>query len=227
MNRFYLVLKAGIAGAFVLLGCVSLTAAQEFEGTIHYEIPEMAANGMGEMVYMIKDSKARIEFGEGMQKGAMLFFPEESKSVVIIEQMKGYIVMDQNTFQDQENTDQDFDMEKTGTNKTIAGQSCEVWVIKHDDEQYNVCMAQGLGSFMMPKNPMGGSQNIPGWAQEAIAQGVMPLEVVLMTDDQTEMQMQATRITPQSMDASLFEIPDGYKDMSSMMKQMMNRGQNN
>ena len=227
MNRCYFLLKSCVLGVFILFGTAFLAIAQEFEGTIHYEIPEMKASGMGEMVYMIKDSKARIEFGEGMQKGAMLFFPEESKSVVIIEQMKGYIMMDQESFQDEDDTSSDFTMEKTGKNKTIAGQSCEVWVIKHRDEQYHVCMAKGLGSFMMPSNPMGGSRNVPRWAEEAITQGVMPLEVVLMKGNQTEMQMKATRITPKSMDATLFEIPDGYKDMSSMMKQMMQRSRRN
>jgi len=135
--------------------------------------------------------------------------------------------MDQESFQNQSNTDSEFTMEKTGKNKTIASQSCEVWVIKNKDEQYNVCMAQGLGSFMMPRNPMGGSRDVPRWAEEAITQGVMPLEVVLMKDDQTTMQMKATKVTSKPMDASLFEIPDGYRDISSMMKQMMQQGGRN
>lgn len=227
MNRYYSVLKAGILGVLVLFGVALVAAAQEFEGTIHYEIPEMKASGMGEMVYMVKDSKARVEFGEGMQKGAMLFFPEEARSVVIMEQMKGYIAMDQDSFKDPDSNDSDFTMKKTGEEKTIADRSCEVWIIEHDNERYNICMAQGLGSFMMPSNPMGGSRNIPQWAEEAMGQGVMPLEVILMKNDQMEMQMQATRITEQALDPSLFEIPEGYKDMSSMMKQMMNRGQKN
>lgn len=205
----------------ILTGYSPKTNAQSFEGTIRYSMQEMETGEMAEMLYMIKDSKTRIEFGEGQQKGVMLLLPEESKSVVLINQMKGYITMDQDLFETPRNQNTDFKLDKTGETKSIAGHSCEVWIIENEEETFNVCMAKDLGSFMMPENPMGNSRNIPNWAKEAIAEGVMPLEVVRTSDDQENIQMQATSISRKSLDSSLFEIPADYKDMSGMLKQMM------
>lgn len=198
--------------------------AQDFEGTIYYEVSELKKEGMGEMPYMIKDSKIRMEFGEGDQKGAMLFLPEESRMVVIVDAMKGFMSMDldENPNMDNQSDEEIPDMTKTGEMKTIAGKSCEVWESTSEEEIYEVCIARGLGNFMMPENPMGNS-NTPAWAEELKNGGFMPLEVVEVKNGQKTTQMKATRIEEGSLDASLFEIPQGYNDMSSMMQQMNSR----
>ena len=198
--------------------------AQDFEGVIYYEIPEMTKQGMGEMPYMIKGSKIRMEFGEGMQKGALLFMPDESKMAYILDAMKGFMMMDlKNQFTEKSTTDKT-SVEQTGTMKTIAGKQCEVWTITTEDNVVEACMAKGLGTFMMPQNPMA-QANTPNWARELIEGGAMPLEVVQIEDDKQSVQMRATKIEERSLSAGLFEIPSGYNDMSGMMKQMMNRNQ--
>lgn len=195
--------------------------AQDFEGTIYYEISEMKKQGMGEMPYMIKDKKVRMEFGEGDQKGAMLFLPEESRMVVIIDAMKGFMSMNLDDMNNQSEEDQLADMSKTGEIKTIAGRSCEVWKITSEGETFEACIAKGLGNFMMPENPRG-NNNSPAWAEELKNGGFMPLEVVEVKGGQRTTQMKATKIEEETLDASLFEVPSGYNDMSSMMKQMRN-----
>jgi hypothetical protein len=206
-----------------LIFCVQYQLqAQDFEGVIYYEIPEMKNQGMGEMPYMIKDSRARIEFGEGKEKGAMLFLSDESKVVFLMDAMKGYMTIDLDETAEMNESVETSEITKTGETKTIAGKNCEVWRITSEEDEVEACMAQGLGKFMMPRSPMA-QKNTPEWVKEVMEEGTMPLEVVEIGDNENNLQMRATRIEEKSLESSLFEIPKGYKDMSSMMKQMMNQ----
>ncbi len=205
-----------------------LSTAQNFEGIIYYQIPEMSAQGMGEMPYMIKDDKVRMEFGAGMEKGAMLLLAKESKMTFILDSMKGFITMDMDKkYDDMKSVDLENkpDVTKTGNMKTIAGKSCEVWKIKTEDGLMETCMAKGMGNFMMPQSPMA-QRNTPQWAKEIMAGGAMPLEVIELKGNKQTVQMRATRIEEKSLGSELFTIPRGYNDMSGMMKQMMNRNRN-
>jgi len=209
----------------IILGITSHSQAQDFEGVIYYEIPEMSRQGMGEMPYMVKDSKVRMEFGKGAQGGAMIFMPDQNKMTFIMEAMKGYMTMEMDDPDSGDNSEDNTNMVKMDATKTIAGKSCEVWEVTDTKNTYQLCVAKGMGNFMMPQNPMA-QTNTPKWAKEAMAGGFMPLEVIEVTNGGEELKMRASKIEEKSLSASLFEIPEGYNDMSSMMKQMMNRNQN-
>lgn len=199
---------------------------QEFEGTINFEVSDLTKQGMGEMPYMVKGNKARMEFGQGQQKAAMLFLPEESRMVIIMDSMKGYMSMDtedakeidEKSMKDMSETE----AEKTGETKTIAGKECEVWRIESPEDTIEACMAKGMGNFMMPQSPMA-QNNTPQWAKELMDQGAMPLEVIQFNNGNEVVQMRATSIKEESLSDDLFEIPEGYSDMSGMMQQMQNR----
>lgn len=206
----------------LLLG-VHTTATAQFEGVIYYEIPGMDSQEMDELPYMIKDSNVRMEFGEGNEKGAMLFMPEESKMIILMDAMEGYMSMDLDEAYDNQDFD-DTDFTRTDETKTIAGYSCEVWHIETEENIIEACMAKDLGAFMMPKNPVA-ERNMPDWAKEIVAEGAMPLEVIERNGDTETLQMRATKIEEKSLASTLFEIPSGYSDMSGMMNQMMKQQQ--
>lgn len=207
---------------FVLCCFPFLSMGQDFEGTIYFEVSDLAKEGIDEMPYMIKGNKARMEFGDGQQKGAMLLLPDESKMVIIMDAMKGYMSMDTDQTPGEAEDFTNTEATKTGETKSIAGRSCEVWKIESEDSMIETCMAKGMGTFMLPKSPMG-QDNAPQWAKELMAQGAMPLEVVELENGNRSIQMRATRIEEKSLSADLFEIPDGYNDMSGMLQQMQNR----
>ena len=206
----------------LLIGISNNASGQDFEGIIHFEIPEMTKQGMGEMPYMVKDGRVRMELGKDAKGGAMIFMPEQNKMAIIMEAMKGYMTMDIDDPTVEDNYEKNPNMQKTGSTKTIAGKSCEVWEVNEENNIYRLCVAKGLGNFMMPQNPMAQS-NTPQWAKEAMAEGFMPLEIIDVTGGKNELKMRATKIEEKSLSASLFEIPEGYNDMSGMMKQMMNQ----
>lgn len=200
-----------------------LATAQNFEGIIYYQIPEMEQQGMSEMPYMIKENKVRMEFGTGMQKGALLLLPDESKMTFIIDSMQGFITMDMDKQYDESKEPEEMpEITQTGQTKMIAGKSCEVWKIQTDDSLVEACMAKGMGNFMMPQSPMARS-NTPQWAQKIMDGGAMPLEVIEIKGDKQTVQMRATKIEEKALSADLFVIPKGYNDMSAMMQQMRNR----
>lgn len=200
--------------------------AQEFEGVIYYEIPAMVQQGVEELPYMVKDSKVRMGFGGPAGKAAMLFMPEQSKAVIIIDKMKGYMVMNLDEFANQSQDQPEMKVTNTGKTKTIAGKSCEVWVMKSDNGHFETCISKELGTFMMPKSSTF-RENSPAWAKELSEGGFMPLEVYQIDENGEKMlKLRALRIEEKTLPASLFEIPEGYRDMSNIMQGMMNQFQN-
>lgn len=223
-NHNYIVRVPLLMSFLICLGFVS-SRAQSFEGVIHYQFPGTAGEGPTEIAYMIKDSKVRMQFNQQGQSGAMLYLPSESEMVIIIDQMKSYMKMDMD-----KQAGKKYDgkwsgsqMQKTGQTKTLAGHSCEVWVVENSSgDQLQMCMAEGLGTFMSPGNPMA-RQQAPAWARKIVKEGYMPLEVIQQENGKKTIQMKVTKIESRPLDAALFTIPEGYRDMSAMMQQMQNR----
>lgn len=219
-----------LVGICMAAGISLKSQAQNFEGIIQYEFAETAQSGMGDIPYMIKDDNMRIQFGQGQSEGAMVFLPGQSKMLFILDNMKSYMEVDMDKWTGDstyESKWSESEMIKTGQSKIIAGYDCEIWQVTNErNDELTLCMAEGLGTFMSPGNPMA-RQNAPGWAREIMADGYMPLEVIEgSADGSSTVQMKAKQIEKKSLSDSLFEVPSGYKDMSSMMKQMMNQGSN-
>jgi hypothetical protein len=204
-----------------ILGVQQTASAQDFEGVIHYEIPDMTQQGMGQIPYMIKNSNVRMEFATGQQKGALLLLPDESKMVVIIEAMQGYMTMNMKKITNEDDY-ANTEVTKTSQTKTIGGHQCIVWKIDSPDKSVEACMAKGLGNFVMPRSPMV-QQQTPAWAKKLMNNGGMPLEVIELKNGHEKMQMRATKIERKSLSSDLFKIPKGYRDMSGMMQQFQNR----
>lgn len=210
---------------FVFCSLSLSSTAQDFEGVIYYEIPDMQAQGISQMSYMIKGDKTRLEFGNGQNSGSMIYLPEESKMVILIDAQKGYISMDADEDRSDMDDYSDVQATKTGETKTIAGKECEVWKVDSKENNVEACMAKGMGTFMMPKNPMG-RDNTPKWAKELMDEGAMPLEVVEIKSGTRSTQMRATKIEERALPADKFVIPEGYKDMGAMLRQMQQMRKN-
>lgn len=208
---------------FLAIGFLTTpTSAQDFEGVIHFKVADMIQQGMGEMPYMVKGNKGRMEVNHQGQKSAMLMLPDESKMVVIIKQMQAYMEMDLNEQQHDMSKMQETDATNTGETKTIAGKTCEVWRLESDEGTFETCMAKGMGTYMMPQNQMQ-QGNAPAWAQQFLEEGAMPLEIVAINNGKRTVKMKATKIEEKSLSDDLFEVPEGYRDMSSMLKGMQNQ----
>lgn len=212
-----------IATLFISATFVKPTLAQEFEGIIHYEMDKTnQASGTHSFKYMVKGNKARAEFGEGKQKGSMILMPEESKMIVVVEAIKGYMTTDYSSAK-YAGEDADTELTKTGKTKQIAGKECEVWKVGSLENSMESCLAKEMGTFAMPQSP-NQQRNQPDWLKEFVEVGGMPLEIVAVEDGDRSHFMKAVKIEEKSLSSDLFEVPEGYRDVSGMMKQgMQNR----
>lgn len=107
-----------------------------------------------------------------------------------------------------------------GSSQTIAGTRCDDYEVTADGETMRLCLASGLGNFSFASaSPRGmGSAQVPGWARAII--GKFPLQV---RDKAGTFTLTATKITPGAPAAALFEVPEGYADVSAMMGGMGRR----
>jgi hypothetical protein len=108
-----------------------------------------------------------------------------------------------------------------GTSQTIAGMKCEDYEVTTEGETMQMCLATGIGSFAFANLRGPGSASVPAWARGL--QGKFPLQI---RDKAGKFAMNVTKITPGAPAASLFEVPEGYADMSAMMGGMGRRPRN-
>jgi hypothetical protein len=110
-------------------------------------------------------------------------------------------------------------MKALGKKEMIAGRECEhVLVTTERDDQIDVCLAKGMGSFVMG-SAMGGRGTGGEVAPDVLSRlggDAFPLKVVDLTRGTT--MFLVTKIEKKPLDESLFTIPQGYQkiDMGRM-----------
>ncbi len=225
----------------MLVGSLSaLPLAAQFEGTIQMKIPAAAGDAettlkiavKGDMQAMamqmpasagpmagmemrtIIDAKANtatvlIPMPPGMAMGAMAN-AKGIKSVTDLSQVSVDLGVG----------DGKSEMKKLGTKQKIAGQDCDDYEITQANAPTTrACISHELGRFVFPgrggmMGGMGGSPT-PGWSHAFGKNPAFPLKV-WNTDGSVLMEI--TSIDKRPVSTSAFEIPEGYMDMSGMMR---------
>jgi len=214
--------------------------AGDFEGTIAMKME--TENQMGaEMTYFLKGKHTRIETKlantpEG--SAVMLWDLDAGKIVTLMPSRKMYMTMDmksaaENMKQMKKSQGQEEDVEfpkltATGKQETIAGYTCEHWLMG-ENQDIDMCVAKGLGYFGMGGQSGGGLSSLkslafspkmlaaaashPEWVK-FLNGGAFPLKLSAMRDGKVTMTMEATRVDKKPLDDSLFVIPTDYKEFS-------------
>jgi hypothetical protein len=118
-------------------------------------------------------------------------------------------------------SDDKLDVKKLGTHEKIAGFECDDYEITPaNGKPARACITQALGHFMFPQtgNGMGrrgGNGGAPAWSQAFGGHPGFPLKV-WNSDGQT--MMEVTSVDRGTVAASLFEIPEGYVDMATLLR---------
>jgi hypothetical protein len=204
--------------------------AQGFEGTITWNL-----TGDGEaphqMKQLYKGGEVRTEMNQGGMNAVMLMDAGAKKMTMLMPERRMFMTMDL--------TQMGHGMEGmaphgdavppkltvTGRTETIAGRTCEVYRYAEEagkPETMELCAAKGMGYFMMGSGgPMGGRSPMsslsaaaasPAYAQ-LYRDGFFPLRVSRLEGGQAKVMMVATAIVPGSVDAAMFQVPDGYTEM--------------
>lgn len=214
----------------VLLLATSPLAAQ-FEGTIAMtlstgeagaEAIAMQYHVRGEQVAIVMiapqsagpmaGSEMRMLVDPGQQKLTTLV-PVSGQLAAMMGGAKGVkVVTDLKDLPSGEGVPASGSIKKLGTSQQIAGRRCDDHEVTSEGERFTMCLADGLGTFLLATGGMGRSAQIPDWARSL--EGKFPLKVV---DAKGNASLTVTSITPGKVAAALFEIPADYQDMSGMM----------
>jgi len=105
-------------------------------------------------------------------------------------------------------------IDKTGKKETIAGVSCEDWVIKDPSgSRTETCVAQGLAYLDLDSLRRGGG-GAPSWKTEMRANKTFPLRSVEYDKDGKERtRVEVTEVKREKIDDAQFEVPEGYSRM--------------
>ena len=194
-------------------------AQSTFEGTITYEA------GMGGMnmqvTQAVKGALIRQEMQGPMGDIVNIVDTESSMMTTLMPAQKMYMRIDMNAMMKQYSQQAEAqpqpkpaDFKATGEKETIAGHACEHYAYNQESNAIDVCIAEGLGfvPFMaMGAQGMPNGPDVEEWKQR-FPNGFLPLEMTVTAMGQT-MTMRASAVERKSVDAKLFEVPEGYTQM--------------
>lgn len=195
-------------------------AAQGFEGVVAYSM----AGDRGkptEMVMSIKGANMRTEMEAEGHPMVMLIDGQAQTMKMLMIQQKMYMSMDLKGMRERMQKKEHAPPKITalGTRETIAGRSCENYLVETEKSKIEFCNAKGLGNYMSPRGPMGrGPSNGLTEVDDEVYRtyfkdGFFPLRVTNINGDKRKLVMEATRVEPKALDASLFEVPAGLTEM--------------
>jgi hypothetical protein len=213
----------------------------DFEGVIAMKM-ETENQKAAEVTYFRKGRHTRIEskFGDTPEgQTVMLWDLEGAKITTLMPARKMYMTMDLKETQEglkeaAEKMKKDKGEEEetkfpkltpTGKQETIAGYTCEHWLMG-EKQDIDMCVAKGLGYFGMGGQSRGGLDSFafsPKLLAEAAAHpewvkflegGAFPLKLTMMEGGKVKMNMEATKIERKSLDDSLFTVPPDYKELN-------------
>ncbi|MFZ5494522.1 MAG: DUF4412 domain-containing protein [Verrucomicrobiota bacterium] len=224
--------------AVAALLTASLGHAAAFEGKVALAM----TTGKGktqELDYSIKGSALRIDLSAEGNAFASIMDLQKMEMLMLMPDQQMYMVMPikehvekavQGAYEKEPN------IEKTGRTETILGYKCDEYVSKDGNITTEIWVTEGLGAFMGlgsgAGNPMGGmfgggkKKAASGWEEKFKGKPGFPLRVISRDAKNREtFKMEATKIEPGSLPASLFQPPEGWQkfqmpNMGDMLKGM-------
>ncbi len=220
-----------------LLTATLAHAAGAFEGKVSLAIS--AGKGQSQQLdYSIRDTAMRIDMTAEGQTFSSIMDMKKLEMMILMPSEKMYMVMalkDTVEKAAKQAKGKEPDIEKTGRTETILGYKCDEYVTKDKKTTTEIWIAEGLGTFMgMGNNSGGGMGGMFGgkkkaadsWEEKFKGKPGFPLRVVSRDAKNKEtFRMEATKIEPGSLPASLFQPPAGWQkfqmpSMGDMLKGM-------
>lgn len=206
----------------IVAGSAAPLAAQGFEGVVTWQV----SGDNGTMTQMYKGSLVRMEMNQAGREGVMLMDHTGGTITMLMPQQKMYMKMDLKGMPGMSG-DEDRAQPKltaTGKSETIAGHTCEVYRYAEaagKPETMEMCVAKGMGFFMMGHSPMGGGGPLGNLAKvgsnpeyaKLYKDGFFPLRMSSLEGGTAKPMLLAKAIEAKSLDAGLFAVPAGFMEM--------------
>jgi len=172
------------------------------------------AGGMAKMVMHDKESGAM----------SVIYNKSQNTATIVMDSQQMYMTMPLDRMQAQsQKALNKLKITDTGKTEVIAGHTCTVYhsVDPDDQTESDACIATDMGNFMLFDAPGQGEHASQGSKMFSIMKnmlgskaGMFPLKVTTTKDGKIQEVFVATSIKPQSLPASEFTPPAGYKAMS-------------
>jgi len=223
-NVFTLLLAAALAAPAALL-------AADFEGRV-----TMKLTGPRElpptMHYSIKGTATRIDLTAPGDAGRVAMLTDSTKQEMTI------LMLDQKMFMTQPipkvtpaGSIDAATVEKTSVTEKILGYDCVKYLSTSKGTTTELWVTEQLGSFAgldggNPMSGMGGGRGgraastAQSWEKALSGLNAFPLRVVSLEGGKETFRMEATAVEKKSLPASTFVAPDGFQDLSAMMRGM-------
>jgi hypothetical protein len=194
-----------IAALVTVAGARSVTTQPPFEGVVSIKVSD-PDDGPSQMQYHIRNGAFRMELvSHDGEKSVWITDPRRRVIYIVTPAKQAYTEM---TLPDDDpaSAEKEPRITKTGRSETIAGHKCEQYHLKDEDgDEYDMCLARGLGSFFSAGGPMSAGEQ--AWARKL--GDAFPLRFA--EAGPSGMSWEVTRIERRPLDASLFAPPAGYK----------------
>ncbi len=218
-----------IASIIAIAAPARAAAQSTFEGVITSNFYTQPGKPPLEMKNSIKGTHSRQDMNAGGMPIYTIMDPQSAKMTSVMPAQQMYMTVDlkkamaKATKPDEQEGEESKlpPLTKTGNTETIAGRSCDHYLVG-EDQDMDVCAAKGLGFFEMGNTgggmgggPFGGMSLPQGWEQytSQFDEGFYPLKMERVDGDKRKLVMEVTKIEPQSLSDDLFVVPEGYKEM--------------
>ncbi len=196
---------------FLSLLLASATFGKTFEGLVHFQITE--GKRAHEMEYAIKGDRMRMKMqvDEKHSTGGIVD-TKTGEIIVLMPEQKMYMVFGGGGEMARNAMQTDATIEETGRTETIAGYKCSEYIIKEKNSTIELWATEGLGRFVSFADVQKNRGKNPGWADVLADKELFPLRTINKDRrGRVQTKMEATRVEPRTLDASLFEVPAGYQ----------------
>ena len=181
----------------------ALQAQRSFEGVVTMQVTDAETGKAASMTYSVKGQKIRVDMGVEGQTMAMILDAGTSKGTMLMPAAQSYMEIDMSGADE---ADAKAKITRTGRKDRVAGHACEIVVVTEEGNESEVCGATDMGRFFLG----GGDGETPAWARGL--ENFFPLRVSTKNGPVLE----ATRIEPRPLAASLFAVPTGWKSAGGM-----------
>jgi hypothetical protein len=197
-------MKKGFLLLLFLLSGLPLLAGT-FEGKILYKITSSRGEQQIAMYYL--GSKARTEVSAEGHRDAIIMDFKAKTIAILMPERKAYMLRSMTrsvaASQGAKGT-----LRKTGASDSVAGYNVSEWVYESDKGKTSLWLTEQLGGGIYSQSMASRDLVIP---EELKNKGVTALRIVTYNG----FRMEATKVQRGAPNASLFEIPSDYSQMSS------------
>ncbi len=193
---------------WLVMGIVSVYAVGAFEGEVDYNLNGKQHDGT--VSYFMKGKQILAKTINNGHEGDVIINMESREITMLMTAQRMYTTMtipSSNSSAMSKGTFTD-----TGRSDVILGKTCEEWLYRGPKGSSSIWGAHGLGNF----GGFAGKPNDPSaaWADAVKHNGLFPLKIVSKdTNGNVMMTMEATKLTPGTLDESLFQVPAGFTKM--------------